>query len=215
VPSPIICWARSGSSSTFTRALTRALGQPSACAAPVSVRPRSSIARTALASSYGFSCLRAMFSTARSTSSVPASRTTTGTSASSSERAAASRWKPATSSKPSPSARTTSGTSTPCQRDRPRERLHVRLVERAHVVGHADAIERDPLPGFLDGAHSGTSSDSGCDRWAGQPAMSVARIASKKARTSRNSQTAPSPCSAATASRSCAHRTSPRSRRST
>jgi len=43
------------------------------------------------------------------------------------------------------------------QRDRPGQRLHVRLVERAHVVGHADQVERDPLPGFVDGAHVGSS----------------------------------------------------------
>ena len=49
--SPISCCARSGSSSTFTRAVTRVFGQPSACAAPSSLSPRSSIARTALASS--------------------------------------------------------------------------------------------------------------------------------------------------------------------
>src|SRR5829696_3345707 len=56
-PSPTSCCARSGSSRTFTRAVTRAFGQPSACAAPSSVRPRSSIARTALASSYGVELL--------------------------------------------------------------------------------------------------------------------------------------------------------------
>ena len=65
------------------------------------------------------------------------------------------------------------------QRDRPGERLDVRLVERAHVVGDADAIERDPLPGFLDGAHGGPPRDSGLVIGAaGQPARSVARIAS-------------------------------------
>jgi hypothetical protein len=75
------------------------------------------------------SCRRrhdAMFSTARSASSVSASRTTTGTSARPSERAAAIRWKPATSSKLSPSRRTTTGKS----RD-------------------ADLLERDLAPSVL------------------------------------------------------------------
>jgi hypothetical protein len=43
-PSPISCWARSGSSRIFTRAVTRVFGQPSAWAAPSSVSPRRSIA---------------------------------------------------------------------------------------------------------------------------------------------------------------------------
>jgi hypothetical protein len=54
-----------------------------------------------------------MFSTARSASSVCASRMTTGTAVKPSDLAAATRWKPATSSKPSPSFRTTTGTSMP------------------------------------------------------------------------------------------------------
>ena len=34
----------------------------------------------------------------------------------------------------------------PLQRDRAGERLHVRVVEHADVLGHADPIERDPAP---------------------------------------------------------------------
>ena len=49
-PAPTICCAASGSSSSRIRAVTRALGHPSACAAPSSVRPLASIAATASAS---------------------------------------------------------------------------------------------------------------------------------------------------------------------
>jgi hypothetical protein len=39
------------------------------------------------------------------------------------------------------------------QLDRPRERLHVRVVERADVVGDADPVERDLAPDL--GSHGG------------------------------------------------------------
>jgi hypothetical protein len=59
-PATTSCCAASGRSRIFTHAVTRAPAQPSACAAPSSLRPGCSIARTARASSNALSHFRAI-----------------------------------------------------------------------------------------------------------------------------------------------------------
>jgi hypothetical protein len=90
-----------------------------------------------------------MFSTARSASSVSASRTTTGTSARPSDRAAAIRWKTGDQLEDLAVAANDDRDEHALQRDRPGKRFDVRLVERAHVLGHADLFERELSPGLV------------------------------------------------------------------
>ena len=58
----------------------------------------------------------------------------------------------------------------PLQLDRAGERLDVRLVERAHVLRHADPVERDQAPGLLSaGGHLVLLDSGGPPRWRADP----------------------------------------------
>ena len=91
--------------------------------------------------------MRVMFSTARSASSVSASRHL--------GQAERPRGRDPMEAgdqlEPVPVAADDDRDEHALQRDRSGERFDVRLVERAHVLGHADLLERDLAPGVLDG----------------------------------------------------------------
>src|SRR4051794_16598253 len=90
-----------------------------------------------------------MFSTARSASSVSASRTTTGTSVKPRDRAARDPMEARDQLEALVIAADDDRDEHPLKVDRPGQGLDVRLTERADVVRDADLFERELAPGLV------------------------------------------------------------------